>query len=99
MMMATEILCVKVEYTPKWNILNAIQSHSHSKKLASLEATLVRNYDPPTDRLDGEKCRAFSVGKKMNCKEKALERERTSEKRCGGGSLLDQHWKIDRIYD
>ena len=88
MMMATEILCVKVEYTPKWNILNAIQSHSHSNKLASLEATLVRNYYPPTDRLDGEKCRASSVGKKMNCKEKALERERTSIEEVRRGILV-----------
>ena len=33
-------------------------------KLASLEATLVRNYDPATDRLTGVKCRATSVAKK-----------------------------------
>ena len=33
-------------------------------KLASLEATLVRNYDPLTDLLTGVKCRATSVAKK-----------------------------------
>ena len=35
-----------------------------ANKLASLEATLVRNYDPLTDRLTGVKCRATSVAKK-----------------------------------
>ena len=33
-------------------------------KLASLGATLVRNYDPLTDLLTGVKCRATSVAKK-----------------------------------
>ena len=28
-----------------------------------LQATLVRNYQPPTDRLTGVKCRATSVAK------------------------------------
>ena len=31
------------------------------KKLASPKAMLVRNSDPPTDRLNGVKCRAISV--------------------------------------
>ena len=34
-------------------------------KLASLEATLVRNYDSLTDSLAGVKCRATSVAKKI----------------------------------
>ena len=33
-------------------------------RLASLKATLVRNYDPLTDLLTGVKCRATSVAKK-----------------------------------
>ena len=38
-------------------------SKTHVNKLASLEATLVRNYDPATYLLTGEKCRATSVAK------------------------------------
>ena len=36
-------------------------------KLASLEATLVRNYDLLTYLLTGVKCRATSVAKKKEC--------------------------------
>ena len=39
-------------------------SEMEDNKLASLEATLVRNYDRPTDLLTGVKCRATSVAKK-----------------------------------
>ena len=35
-------------------------------KLAKLQATLVRNYDSPTDSLTGVKCRATSVAKKFD---------------------------------
>ena len=35
-------------------------------KLAILKATLVQNYDTPTDRLTGVKCRATSVAKKYD---------------------------------
>ena len=35
-------------------------------KLASLEATLVRNYDPATYLLTGVRCRATSVAKKKS---------------------------------
>ena len=38
---------------------------SHLNKLASLGATLVRNYDPLTHSLTGGKCRATSVAKKL----------------------------------
>ena len=35
-------------------------------KLAILKATLVQNYDTPTDRLTGVKCRATSIAKKYD---------------------------------
>ena len=38
----------------------------NENKLASLEATLVRNYDRVTDLLPGVKCRATSVAKNLN---------------------------------
>ena len=38
-------------------------------KLASLEATLVRNYDRPTQRLTGVKCRATSVAKNQTAEQ------------------------------
>ena len=37
----------------------------NANKLASLEATLVRNYHPTTHSLTGVKCRATSVAKKV----------------------------------
>ena len=36
----------------------------YKKQARKLQATLVRNYDPPTDLLTGVKCRATSVAKK-----------------------------------
>ena len=48
-------------------------------KLASLEATLVRNYDPPTRSLTGVRCRATSVAK--NLQEDKKENKRESDKK------------------
>ena len=40
-------------------------NHHQENKLAKLQATLVRNYDSPTDSLMGVKCRATSVAKNL----------------------------------
>ena len=55
-----------------WVLLAAVATYSIEKWMVSiyspnkLQATLVRNYDLPTDRLTGVKCRATSVAKKAN---------------------------------
>ena len=43
---------------------------SVKNKLAKLQATLVQNYDLPTESLTGVKCRATSVAKKLGNLEK-----------------------------
>ena len=49
--------------SPSAKLLEA--SKKEKNKLASLEATLVRNYDPATYLLTGVKCKATSVAKKV----------------------------------
>ena len=44
--------------------LNDIKKEYYSSKQASLDATLVQNYDSPTHRLDGVECRTTSVANK-----------------------------------
>ena len=54
-------------------------------KLAKLQASLVRNYDSPTDSLTGVKCRATSVAKKAPKKAIVLLKQLTSFLKILGG--------------
>ena len=47
-------------------VVDLITNYKHYNKLASLGATLVRNYDSLTYLLTGVKCRATSVAKNIN---------------------------------
>ena len=53
----------------------------HKKQARKLQATLVRNYDRPTDSLTGVKCRATSVAK--------------NDRRNSGGTLRQKSNLID----
>ena len=62
---ATKKLSIPKKFIEKGHTLH-ISKLSATKQACRLQATLVRNYAPPTHSLTGVKCRATSVAKKLS---------------------------------
>ena len=67
------------KFTPKLLFKDLLRKNERTKRQQArkLQATLVRNYDSPTDLLTGVRCRATSVAKKLKRqKDKNTKRQR-----------------------